>query len=377
MPTICRTAISDVRGKEGKLYYRVYSIEDLVELSFEEVAYLVLFEKLPNLKELLNFRDDMMHLLESETQFTLSPSMVEGHTVSETLEEVLRKTAKRERAAGFPKSKKDTILQLLLLFPQTVAHYANIQQHLPLRYWHRHYTYAENFLWMIRGEGYTEKQAKAFEKALILHIEHSFNASTCAVRETMSTGADIYTALRTGLCALSGPWHGGACEKVIDMIAPFAQNEDFYAPVKTMVETKLQRGEKIYGVGHRVYKTLDPRAKILGDLLKQLELTSKVLAAGNETFIRWQVLDLIRRIMQEKKGVYPNLDLYSGLIYESLGIPKNLYVGLFATARLSGWLAHAYEQEATGQLIRPPEDEVEYIGSLPVGKPVPAMSKRS
>jgi citrate synthase len=206
---------------------------------------------------------------------------------------------------------------------------------------------AANLLYMMHGEVPDELAERIIDAALTLHAEHGMNASTFSARVTASTLADMHSAVTAAIGTLKGPLHGGANERVMQMLLAIDRPEN----AAQWVRDALGRGEKIMGFGHRVYRTLDPRAPILK------RLAEKLLERGGET--RWlQISEIIQTTMgeeMERKGkkIYPNVDFFSASVYYTMGIPTDLFTILFACARMAGWTAHVREQHANNRLIRP------------------------
>jgi citrate synthase len=208
--------------------------------------------------------------------------------------------------------------------------------------------HATSFLYMLRGQKPTEEEARALDVALILHVDHEFNASTFAARVTAATLSDMYSAIISAISTLKGPLHGGANQNVIRMLREIGD----LSKVEEYVLQALARRERIPGFGHPVYRTMDPRASILKEMSKRL--CSKI---GEP---RWYEMSaLIEDIMMREKGLYPNVDFYSASTLYALGIPEDLYTTFFACSRVSGWIAHVMEQYADNRLIRPIS---EYVG---------------
>jgi citrate synthase len=221
-------------------------------------------------------------------------------------------------------------------------------------------SYAENFLTMLRGESPTEQEIRAFDVAMMLHAEHELNASTFAARVVAGTGADMHSAIVAAICALKGPTHGGANEAAMRMMEGYGSVEG----VPEGVRARLEQKQTLFGFGHPVYVTLDPRAKILKRLSEELSHD------GGEP--NWYALtDATERAVSEQKGLHANVDLYSGSIYRYLGIPDDLFTPLFECSRVAGQAAHVLEQHANNKIIRP---AAEYIGPGPRRYPVATRS---
>jgi citrate synthase len=220
---------------------------------------------------------------------------------------------------------------------------------------------AANFLYMINGEKPTQEAERTLDMCYVLHADHGMNASTFSARVTIATLSDMYSAITTAIGTLKGPLHGGANEGVIKMLQEIGSLDK----VDAFIEDALAQKKKIMGIGHRVYKVLDPRAPHLKKMAQQL--------CGQLGEKKWiQMSERIAALMKEKKGLEANVDFYSATVYYSLGIPTDLFTPIFAIARTSGWTAQVLEQLADNRLIRP---QSEYTG--PVGLKFVPIEKRN
>jgi citrate synthase len=201
---------------------------------------------------------------------------------------------------------------------------------------------AWNFFFTLTGKEPDAEIVKTFDTCLVLHADHELNCSAFAARVTASSLSDVYSAVVSAISALKGPLHGGANEQVMIMLKQIGSLEK----AKTFIEEALQNKQKVMGFGHRVYKNGDPRAKILRQMSDQL--TKKM---GQNYW--YQMSDMIDDVMQNKKGLLPNVDFYSATVYYSMGIPIDLYTPIFAMSRVSGWLAHIFEQWTNNRIYRP------------------------
>ncbi len=343
-------------GKNGRLIYRGYDVKDLVENSnFLEVAYLLIFGELPSYTQLQKFEEDIK--AHSKLKFRIIDVMKnfpeKAHPM-EVLQSVVSSLGMFYRKENV--LDKDyqylSIVKLIAKLPTILASWNRIRNgdnpiepNLDL-------SYTENFLYMYFGKKPSKEKIDILDKCFILHAEHSLNASTFATIVVGSTLADPFTVISSALGALSGPLHGGANEEVIKMLEEIGSIDN----VKPYIDKKLEKKEKIPGFGHRVYKTYDPRAKVLRDILNSLDVKDTKLK---------NLIDIAKAVEEytlEKishKGVYPNVDFYSGLIYKYLGFDEDMFTSLFALARVSGWLAHWIEYISNNKLIRPTEI---YIG---------------
>ncbi len=357
---ICnRSSISYIDGEKGTLEYRGINIADLTEHSnFEECVYLLLYSHLPSERELNQFKTFLAksrHLStpirEAITRFPVGMHPIIALQTATALfqgedfyaDDVSSSTHNMRRAISII-SKIPTILAAF-------DRHRNGEEPIPPR---SQYTHAENLLYMLTGSPPKPEQARVFDKSLILHLEHTMNASTFTTRVIGSTQASIYSAISGAIGALSGSLHGGANEKVIRMLYSIGHQDN----VEPFVEEKLGSGSKIMGIGHRIYKIKDPRATILQNFIpKLLETTS-----GEEIKTLYKIAIKLEEIVNKNlghKNLYPNVDFYSGIVYECLGIPSDLFTSIFAIARIVGWSAHWLEQVNANRIFRPTQ---QYIG---------------
>ncbi len=353
-----RTAISKIYGDKGKLAYRGYFIEDLARRStFEEVIYLLWFGELPSQEQFQRFRRGLMYkrigVLTSRYGFLEKfasnlPSMDMLRTATSHMPQFFGEDDPRQMA-----------LSLVAAFPIMVAAHERMRKGIPVVYPNCNMLgHAANFLYMLKGEIPTEEEEKIFDRALILHAEHGAgNASSFTCRVITSTQSDLYSAIAGAIGALKGPRHGGANERAMELFETIASRNMNENEIRAYILKKLGNKERIPGFGHRVYHVLDPRANILRkDALKLLK------KRGGD-FHFFEIAETIRRVVEQEKAVYPNVDFYSGLLYYALGIPKELFTPIFAISRVPGWIAHAFEQaDPQKPIIRP---SAEYIGPPP------------
>jgi citrate synthase len=375
---VADTRISDVDGEKGVLIYRGFNICDLVSHStFEEVSFLLLNDRLPTKEELKGFQK----ILVSERDIPSAvlalmkklPSSAHPMDVLQASLPILASydpdLYEETREANLRKAAR-----LIAKLPNIVASWDRIRKGLkPIRPRSR-LSHAGNFLHLLSGKAPDPETARDFDICLILHAEHSFNASTFAGREVASTHAHMYASIVAAAGALSGELHGGANSEVMKMLLEIGEMDR----VRSLVSEKLQAGGKIMGMGHAVYHTEDPRATILRGVSQRLadrigdhhwlELTKAIEAATKEEF---------RRI--KGKEIYPNVDFYSASVYHMMGIPTDLFTPVFAISRISGWAAHVIEEkfaeaQPKPELYRPDSDYVgTYCGPqaceyIPVGK---------
>jgi citrate synthase len=370
-----QSTISDVDGDTGILLYRGYAVADLADnASFEEVAYLLLEGKLPTRSELSAFKDDLAaHRSLPEPVLDVlrrlpktTPPMAALRSALSVLGSFdpdgddISQITKNDKSRLDRERKK--VRRLVAQVAAVVAAHHRIRQGLDPVAPDPALGHAADFLYAVSGKKPTAAQERAFDLCLVLHAEHGLNASTFAARVTIATLSDMHSAVVSGIGALRGPLHGGANEQVMVMLKQIPDP----ANAGKWVEDALSRGDKIMGMGHRVYKVYDPRARILKEWSKRL---------GEEKGEpHWfQMSDIIEKAVNAKKpNIHPNVDFYSATVYHHLGIPTDLFTPIFAVSRIAGWCAHILEQLADNRLIRP---ESEYIG--PRGLKVAPIEQRS
>lgn len=350
---VAQSKICKIDGIKGKLYYRGYRIEDVAKGSFEETAYLLIYEKLPNKKELGNFSEKLKRHRNLPAHII---KLIKTFPKSTNGTEALRTTVSA-LAAGDPDVNKISIedhinngISLIAKFPTIVAYHYRINKGLQLIKPNNKLGHAANFLYMIKGNIPNAVEEKAMDMDFVLHAEHGFNASSFAARVTISTLSDMHSAFTTGIGTLKGPLHGGAATEAMRMMKKIKDPKN----VDRFVNAALAKHLRIMGFGHRIYRTYDPRARVLNKMAKEISQEH-----GN---MRWyNIAQGLERIMAMKKNLYPNVDFYSSIVYHELGIPEDLDTPIFAIARSAGWVAHCIEQYEKNRLIRPIED---YTGPL-------------
>lgn len=349
------SSLSFIDGQAGVLIYNGYGIEDLAaNTSFEEVAYLLWNGRLPNRAEL----DDLHAELQAER--TLSPMVLD--ILRATPEDANPMAALRTAVSALalfdaeadtmtPEANYRKAIRLTARIPTVIAAFDRLRKGLepvaPLRTGSTAY----NFLYMLNGEAPGEAAERSFDVCLVLHAEHGLNASTFTGRVIGATLSDLYSSIAGAIGALKGPLHGGANIAVMETLLDLDRSGKDPA---TYVKDKLAAKERIMGFGHRVYKTIDPRATILRRMAEAL--------SAEKGDPRW--LDLSNAMMEtmaKEKGLYPNVDFFSASVYYTLGIDVDLYTPIFALSRVSGWTAHLLEQWKANRLIRP---RAEYVGPM-------------
>jgi citrate synthase len=343
--------ICQIDGEKGELYYRGYPISELAERStYEEVTYLLLYEKLPTKDELDAFSKRM------RASRPLKPEVIEmikwypkNGSPMELLQSVisyLSATVEHQIQHSTTCNCRNTLHQIaqLAVVLATYSRYREGAEYIEPR---DDLSHGANFLYLIRGEEPPEDEGRMMDQAFLMHAEHGFNASTFTTRVVASTYATCYCSISAGIGALSGPLHGGANAKVIDMIDEIGNIDN----VEPWIEQALAEKRKVMGMGHRVYRAKDPRAVIFDHMLRQLSETK-----GDDRMLRF--LDAIEKAFRSRmetkgKPIHPNVDFVSGAVYTMLEIPKYLFIPIFAVARSAGWLAHILEQRKDNRIYRP------------------------
>lgn len=344
-----QSGISFVNGQQGILEYRGIRIEELAEKSnFLETAYLLIWNELPNQQELEEFEHEVRHhrRIKYRIRDMMKSFPESGHPM-----DALQASAAAlglfysKRDLENPVYIRDAVVRLLATVPTMIAAFQLMRNgNDPVRP-HDGLDYSANFLYMLNEREPDPLAARIFDICLILHAEHTMNASTFSARVTASTLTDPYAVVASAVGTLGGPLHGGANEEVIAMLETIGSVEN----VRPFLDDCLQRKAKIMGFGHRVYKVKDPRATILQKLAEQL-----FDKFGYDKY--YDIAVELEHAVAEKlggKGIYPNVDFYSGLVYRKMGIPTDLFTPVFAIARVAGWLAHWKEQLVQNRIYRP------------------------
>jgi citrate synthase len=356
---VAESAVSFIDGKRARLEYRGIAVETLArESCFEETAWLLLKGDLPSQRDLANFDDQLRHhrRIKYKLRDLIKCLPDNGHPM------YALQAAVAAMGMFYPardvtnaQSNWDSAVRLVAKMPTVVAAFHR------LRFGDEAITprddldHAANFYYMLFEREPSPAVRKVIDACLILHAEHTMNASTFSGRVTGSTLANPYTVISSAIGTLTGPLHGGANEEVLDMLEEIGSVQN----VRVWVEDAVAKKKKIMGFGHRVYKVKDPRASVLQ------ELAEHVFAETGRPKI-YDVAVEMERIMAGilgPKGIYPNVDFYSGIVYQALKIPRDLFTPIFAIARVAGWLAHWLEQLQNNRIYRP---EQIYVGKTDV-----------
>ena len=361
--TVASTRISDVDGQKGRLIYRGFLVGDLAEqTSFEEVVYLLLYENLPSESELVQFKERLL------AERHLPASLIDALKAQpadalpmDVLQAVVSLLANYDTDARelSPEAADRMAVRLIAKFPLVLAAWERIRTGKDPVVPSTELGHAANFLYMLSGELPKDDVSHFMDVALVLHAEHSFNASTFSARQVASTRAHLYAAVSAAVGSLSGELHGGANVRVMQMLKRINSVD----AIDGFINAELDAGRVLFGLGHAVYKTDDPRAHILAPMSKQMgerigepqwyEI-SKVLEKKGKA------------IFKERKGIeiYTNVDFYSASLYYAMGIPIDFFTPVFAVARVAGWCAHVIEEQFAGAADKPAlyRPESDYVG---------------
>lgn len=342
----CSTGISSI--VDATLSYRGYTIEDLAaNATFEEVIYLLWNDAKPTAEQLQNYNQKIKSNLFLEPKLMdilkLIPTNVHPMSWLRSAVSLLAHWDSMESDID-AKAQTEVGFRLVAKFPLLVSFYENLRRgtldKMPTPKPEK--GIAWNFLYTLNGKEPSAMATKVFDTCLVLHADHELNCSAFATRVTASSLSDIYSAVVSGIGALKGPLHGGANEQVMLMLKEIGTVEG----AKKWVKAALENKELVMGFGHRVYKNGDPRAKILRQMSKDL-----CKEAGMSQY--YEMSEVIDETVKAEKGLLPNVDFYSATVYYSMGIPIDLYTPIFATSRVSGWLAHIFEQYSNNRIYRP------------------------
>ncbi len=344
-----KSTISDVDGQRGILEYRGIPVEELCkQSSFLETSYLLLYERLPSKAQMEHFTTDVTHHRRVKYSIVdlLKCLPEQGHPM-DALQAAVAALGMfyPGRNVKDPQNNYWSAVRLIAKLPTIVAAYARLRRGDDAISPRDDLGFAANFLYMLSENVPPPIWAETLDLCLILHAEHTMNASTFTGLVTASTLADPYTVVASSIGTLKGPLHGGANEEVVDMLREIGTPER----VRPYLEAKMKAKEKIMGFGHRVYKVKDPRATILQSLSERL---FKECGTSPLYEVALEVERAAGELLGEKK-IYPNVDFYSGIIYDKMGIEMEFFTPIFAMARVSGWLAHWMEQLKENKLFRP------------------------
>ena len=339
--TVADTKISHIDGNKGKLIYRGFDVLDLTKNSnFEETSFLLLHDHLPNQKEFDEFKIKLRDSRQIPEQ--MQKNMKNWRKEAEPMDALQAFVAALAGYYNEVGSAKETSYQrainLIAKVPTIIASWDRIRNDKEPILPNPNLSHASNFLYMLKGEEPDKEIERIFDVCLILHADHTFNASTFAAREVASTRAHMYSAVSAAVGALSGELHGGANFEVMKMLLEIKDKNN----VENWIKARLENGDRVMGMGHAVYKTVDPRSTVLKELSKKL---------AEKTKMPWyeitkNVEDATVKFMKKEKNkeIFPNVDLYSASVYYMLEIPMDLNTPIFAISRVAGWAAHVIEE---------------------------------
>jgi citrate synthase len=348
------SSISYVDGVHGRLLYQGYDIQDLAgHATFAETVFLLWRGRLPTIAERDVFRSELVGEMRLPSQvlemLKLTPPNSHPMAVLRTAVSMLANfdpdAEDNSSSANWRKAKR-----LVAQVPTIIADLHRIRSGMPVLSADPNYGVSANFLYMLRGTPPNALEQKVMELLMVLHADHELNASTFTARVIASTLADMHGALAGAIGALKGPLHGGANQRVMEMIMDIPDVNTVQAYIAGMLENK----RRIMGFGHRVYRTEDPRAR-------HLRLYSELLCEARNEKHLYDISRRIEEAVMEAKGIYPNVDFYSATVQHALGIPPEYFTAVFAASRTAGWIAHILEQYADNRLIRPTS---RYVGPI-------------
>ena len=347
-----KSSICKIDEEQSELFYDGYSIDDLaLNSSFEEVTYLLLNGDLPDKKSLEDFCNELSNEREIPAELiNIIKELPKGTDPMDVLKIAvgILHTSDPDGSSNTNDANMRKAIRLIAKIPTIITYDYRIANDMEPIKPNVRLSFASNFLYMLNGEEPESYKSDVLDKSLILYAEHGLNASTFAARVVASTLADLHSAVMAAIGALKGPLHGGANERVMEMLLEIGD----VGKVEPWIKKALSEKKRIMGFGHRVYKKQDPRGIIIKGMVKELGERLE----NNKWFEMSQKME---GIVTEEKGLHPNLDFYSSSAYYLLGIPIPLYTPIFVASRVTGWIAHVMEQYNDNRLIRP---RSEYVG---------------
>ncbi len=339
---VADTKISNIDGDKGRLIYRGFDILDLIENStFEETAYLLLYNNLPTKPQLDEFNTKLIEAryIPKQMQKNMGNWRRDADPMDMLQAFVSALAGYYDEEFANKEASYDKAINLIAKVPTIIASWQRIRNGLEIVDPDSSLSHAANFLYMMTGEKPDQEVEKIFDLCLILHADHTFNASTFTARQVASTRAHMYSASSAAIGALSGELHGGANTEVMKMLLEISELDK----VEGWIKEKMTAGDKIMGMGHAVYRTYDPRAQVLK------KLSRKLAEKNNEKWFditeKVETATITEMKLQKDRDIYPNVDLYSASIYYMLKIPMDLNTPIFAISRVAGWAAHIIEEK--------------------------------
>jgi len=339
---VADTRISNIDGEKGKLIYRGFDILDLTKNStFEETAYLLLYDDLPTKSQLDEFNAKLIEarFIPKQMQKNMGNWRKDADPMDMLQAFVSALAGYYDEEFSNKEASYDKAINLIAKVPTIIASWHRIRNGLEIVDPDSSLSHAANFLYMMTGEKPDPEVEKIFDVCLILHADHTFNASTFTARQVASTRAHMYSAASAAIGALSGELHGGANTEVMKMLLEIGEVEK----VDAWIKEKMQNNERIMGMGHAVYKTYDPRAQVLKELSRKL--AEKTKEPWFDITEKVETVTISEMKSQKGRDIYPNVDLYSASIYYMLKIPMDLNTPIFAISRVAGWSAHIIEEK--------------------------------
>ncbi|MDH5568198.1 MAG: citrate synthase [Nitrosopumilus sp.] len=339
---VADTRISNIDGEKGKLIYRGFDILDLTKYStFEETAYLLLYDDLPTKSQLDEFNAKLIEarFIPKQMQKNMGNWRKDADPMDMLQAFVSALAGYYDEEFSNKEASYDKAINLIAKVPTIIASWHRIRNGLEIVDPDSSLSHAANFLYMMTGEKPDPEVEKIFDVCLILHADHTFNASTFTARQVASTRAHMYSAASAAIGALSGELHGGANTEVMKMLLEIDEVEK----VDAWIKEKMKNNERIMGMGHAVYKTYDPRAQVLKELSRKL--AEKTKDPWFDITEKVETVTISEMKSQKGRDIYPNVDLYSASIYYMLKIPMDLNTPIFAISRVAGWSAHIIEEK--------------------------------
>ena len=339
---VADTKISNIDGEKGKLIYRGFDILDLTKNStFEETAYLLLYDQLPTKQQLDEFNAKLIdaRYIPKQMQKNMGNWRKDADPMDMLQAFVSALAGYYDEEFSSKDASYDKAINLIAKVPTIIASWQRIRNGLEIVDPDATLSHAANFLYMMSGEKPDPDVEKIFDVCLILHADHTFNASTFTARQVASTRAHMYSASSAAIGALSGELHGGANTEVMKMLLEIAD----IGKVEGWIKEKINIGDRIMGMGHAVYRTYDPRAQVLKELSRKL--AEKTKEPWFEMTEKVETATISEMKSQKERDIYPNVDLYSASIYYMLKIPVDLNTPIFAISRVAGWAAHIIEEK--------------------------------